>query len=279
MPADPPDIPGYTLGPIAGHGGRSTVYHATHAASGLPAAVKVLNRDAATDPRVLELFRRELRAGLAVRHAHLVRVTGGNAFTFPYFLVMEILAGESLRQRLARDGALDVFTATATARQVAAGLAALHAAGLVHADIKPENIRLTAPGRAKVVDLGFAHKPGDDRELHAAGHVMGTANYLAPELCTRPPADGFPADVFSLGVTFFEMLTGTLPYPHGSAEEVVRRHRKDAPAELRFHGHFPAKLCTLVGRLMARDPAARPRAAELVRELTSLQIGLLGRAA
>ena len=279
MPPVAPEIPGYIIGDIVGRGGRSVVYEAKHKFTGARAAVKVLTTDAATEPRVLRLFRRELRAGLAVHHAHLVRVTGGNGFGAPYFLVMELLGGESLRQRLARNGSLPVADAIATIRQVAAGLAALHAAGVVHADLKPENVRIAAPGKAKLVDLGFAHKIGEDRDLHEAGHVMGTANYLAPEMCSRPPQDDFPADVFALGVTLFEAMTGVLPYKSGTAEEVVRRHRQESPADLRKYGEFSPSVIQLVNRMLARDPATRPRAAELVRQFTTIQIGLMRRAA
>lgn len=279
MAPDAPDIPGYTLRQIVGRGGRSVVYEADDDATGDVVAVKVLTPRAAAEARTVRLLREELKAGLAVRHDHIVRVLGGNGFTRPYFLVMELLSGESLRQRLIRDGQLDPPTAVAVARQMASALAALHKAGYLHADVKPENIRLPGPGLAKLVDLGFVHRPGDHREIHAAGHVMGTANYLAPEMCDTRPQDGFPVDVFALGVTLFEALTGVLPYRSGSVAEVVWRHREEWPDDLRTYGEWPRGLPEVVARMLAYDPGERPSARGLVRELMGLQIGMLKRTA
>jgi serine/threonine protein kinase len=270
-----PVVPGYVLGRPIHRGHKATVYAAADAEFGTPVAVKVLT---AADPKTLRLFRRELRAGVTVRHANLVRVRGGNAFAPPYYLVMDYLPGESLRDRLDRDGRLDPAEAVSVARQVAAGLAALHAAGLVHADVKPENVRLTEQGRVKLVDLGFAHRPGEDAGLHAAGSVMGTPNYLAPELCARPPVDGYAADLFALGVTLFESLAGVLPYPNGSAAEVVRRHRLDPPAELRQHGRFPSGVVLVVKALLAADPGVRLSARAAAADLAAFRTGLLRRA-
>lgn len=279
MPPAPPDIPGYVLGPVAGRGGKSAVYAATDAEFGTPVAVKVLSPAAAADPKAVRLFRRELRAGAAVRHGNLVRVRGGNGAGPPYYLVMDLLTGESLREQIARDGPLPVSQAVAAGRQVAAALAALHGTGFIHSDVKPENVRLGGPGRVKLVDLGFAHRPGEDADLHAAGVVMGTANYLAPELCARPPVDGFAADVFSLGVTLFEALTGVLPYPTGTMAAVVRRHRDDPPTELREFGDFPPGVVRAVKGMLARDPADRTPARAAAAELSAVQISLLRRAA
>lgn len=274
----PPSIPGYALGRAVGRGGRSVVYAATDADTGSSVAIKVLNASEATDPRAVHLFRRELRAGTAVRHRHLVRVIGGNAYKPPYYLVMELLSGETLRQRISWDGRLDPLTALAAARQIASALAAVHEAGFVHADVKPENVRLTGRGGVKLVDLGFAHRPGEHADIHAAGNVMGTANYLAPELCSRPPTDGFDTDLFSLGVTLFEALTGALPYKTGTTAEVVRRHRDDDPADLREFGDFPLGVVRVVESLMARDPWERPSAKTAALILAGVQIGLTRRA-
>ena len=124
---------------------------------------------------------------------------------------MELLPGESLRARLRRDYQLDLPTTLWIARQTAEALAALHRAGFAHGDIKPDNIRLVNDGTAKLIDLGFAHRPGENASLLKEGLLMGTANYLAPELCAFDPAADESSDLFSFGATLFEMLSGRLP--------------------------------------------------------------------
>src|SRR5206468_8672558 len=144
----------------------------------------------------------------AVQHPHLVRLRYVHVLTPPYFLVMELLPGESLRRRLRRDYCLDASTSVWIVRQTAEALAALHRAGFVHGDVKPDNIRLVDDGTAKLIDLGFAHRPGENAALLRKGYLLGTANYLAPELCANDPFADETADLFSFGVTLYEMLTG-----------------------------------------------------------------------
>src|SRR5262249_19783581 len=157
-------------------------------------------------------------------HPHLVEILYAHVTRPPYFLVLELLPGESVRQRLQREYRIDVATALWIARQTAEALACLHRAGFVHSDVKPDNIHLVDNGTAKLLDLGFAHRPGENARLLEQGYVLGTANYLAPELCGFDPNADQSADVFSLGVALFEMLTGKLPYPRGSCEMTLRRH-------------------------------------------------------
>ncbi len=159
-------------------------------------------------------------------------------------------------------------------RQLAEALATLHAAGFIHGDVKPGNVMLPTAGRAVLVDLGFAHRPG---ELH---YVLGTPNYLAPELCVAPAQDTPAADIFALGVTLFESLTNALPYPDGSQTGVMRSHRDLDPDRLTDHrGDWPALLVEFVENLLVKDPTKRPTAKESVRRITELQIELLKRAA
>jgi serine/threonine protein kinase len=189
---------------------------------------------------------------------------------------MEWLPGESLRRRLRRDYRLDVATTVWIARQTAEALTTLHRAGFVHGDVKPDNIRLVDDGTAVLIDLGFAHRPGENASLLRQGYVLGTANYLAPELCNREPDADQSSDLFSLGVTLFEALTGQLPYPAGSLDQTMRRHGCDPPADIRRHaGPLPPALAALVGRLLAHRPADRPRAAAVVQQLVALEIANL----
>ena len=275
---DPPRIPGYTLDRLLGGGSLSLVYAGTDTATGKPVALKVFRQSAVRDPWAATFVRREYRAGLAVKSPHLIRVLGGNVLVQPWFLVLELLAGESARLRLTRGGVLPPPAVVAVGRQVASALAALHRAGFAHADVKPENVRLVSPGKAKLLDLGFAHKAGENQSMHDSGQILGTPNYVAPEMCVNPPQDGPRADVFALGVTLFELLAGTLPYPVEEVDDVLRRRATARPADLHRHGDFPPGVPEVVAKLMTRDPAKRPTAAQAAEELTALQIRLMKKA-
>ena len=134
--------------------------------------------------------------------------------------------------------------------------------------MKPENLHI-GPGRnATLLDLGFAHRPGEIVELLGTGFVLGTANYVVPELCDTPGSDGPAADVFSLGVTMFELLTGSLPYPEGGVSQMMEWHRDRQPDTLwAWQGAWPIGLSALVDSMLDRDPAKRPTAKDVVREM------------
>jgi eukaryotic-like serine/threonine-protein kinase len=262
--------PGYRFVRKLGGGSDARVFEAT-SPLGEPVVVKVLR---SADDDVIARFRRELAAGLAIRHPHLVRIDGGKTDGPPFYLVMERVPGDSLKKRVVTNGRMAVPVALGVARQLAEALALLHAAGFVHADVKPANVVVPTPGRAVLVDLGFAHRPG---ELDS---VLGTANYLAPELCVAPFRDGFAVDVYALGVTLFELLTGRLPYPEGSQSGVMRSHRDVEPDRLSDHrGVWPRSLEWFVEDLLTPDPDVRPTAKEVVRRIAELQIETLRRAA
>jgi serine/threonine protein kinase len=274
-----PSIPGYELLERLGGGPLTAVYAARDRATDAACAVKVLREDWDDRDTAVKLLQREARAGLGVRHPHLVRVTHAHVTHPPYFLVMDLLPGESLRRRLRRDYRLGVTDAVWVTRQTAEALAALHRAGFLHGDVKPDNLRLIGDGTAVLIDLGFAHRPGENAAFLRRGYVLGTANYLAPELCDLSAARAGPgSDLFSLGVTLFEMLTGRLPYPPGSLSQTVRRHHCDPPADIRRSvGRLPAALVALVGRLLARRPEDRPPARAVIRQLIELEIAALSR--
>src|ERR1019366_4595610 len=224
-----PKIPGYELLTCLGGGIITSVYSARACEDDFPCAIKVLRPDWEDQPVAVKLLQREARACLSVQHPHLVRVLDEHVMTPPHYLVMEYLSGESLRRRMRRDYSLPAPTAVWIARQTAEALAALHRKGFIHADIKPENIRLVHVGKAILLDLGFTHRPGENASFLEKGYILGTVNYLAPELCGQPPEDDARADIYSLGVTLFEMLAGQLPYPSGTPLETMHRHRTEDP--------------------------------------------------
>jgi serine/threonine protein kinase len=272
MRARPPRLPGFVLGPRLGGGPTCDVYSAVDEKRGRGWAVKVLRDEAARDPANLQLFRREAGVGLAVRHPHLVRVVRARVrSTEPFFAVMERVPGRSLRRVLRSRGWLPPPVVGKIARHVAGALAALHAADFVHGDVKPENLHLGPGRKTTLLDLGFAHRPGEIAKLLGAGYVLGTANYVAPELCETPGSDGPAADIFSLGVTLFELLTGKLPYPDGGISEMMEWHRDRRPESLwTWRGDWPIGMSELVDRMLSREPHQRPAAADVKREMRIL---------
>jgi serine/threonine protein kinase len=256
----------------------TSVFSARSEESDSPCAIKILREDWEDPETGIKLLQREARAGLSVRHRHLVRVNDAHVTAPPYFLVMDLLPGESLRRRLRRDFRLPISEAVWIIRQTTEALAALHSAGFLHGDLKPDNVRLIDDGTAVLIDLGFAHRPGENASFLRAGYVLGTANYLAPEQCDPLPTEDLSSDVFSLGVMFFELLTGRLPYPPGSLRQTFRRHRCDPPADIRRNvADLPAGLVTLIERMLAHRSDERPRATTVVQNLIKMEIASLKR--
>jgi serine/threonine protein kinase len=273
-----PKIPGYELLACLGGGPMTCVYSARDVVAETPCAVKLPRPTWEDRATAVKLLQREARAALAVRHPHLVPLRYAHVTAPPYFLVMDLLPGETLRRRLRRDYRLDVPTTIWIARQTADALSAIHRAGFLHGDVKPDNIRLVDDGTVRLIDLGFAHRPGENAAFLREGYVLGTANYLAPELCDFSAEADCSSDVFSLGVTLYEMLTGTLPYPAGSLGQTIRRHSCDPPIDIRRRTEaLPTELSELIQRLLARKPADRPLAAAVVQRLVAMEIEALAR--
>jgi serine/threonine protein kinase len=275
-----PRIPGYELLTPLGGGMLTSVYAARALDDDSSCAVKVLRPDWSEQPTAIKLLQREARACLAVRHPHLIALRRAHVTRPPYFLVMDMLPGESLRRRLRRDYRLAPATALWVVRQTAEALAGLHQEGFVHGDVKPDNVRILSEGNAMLLDLGFAHRPGENASFLQEGYVLGTVNYLAPELCGPSPSDDRASDVFSLGVMLFEMLTGQLPYPAGTIEQTLRRHESDPAANIRSYDlHLPPGIAELVNALLAHRPKDRPSAGRIVQDLIGLEITALRRKA
>lgn len=269
-----PETPGYDLLKYLGGGPLTCVYSARECATDEIRAVKAIRPDCPDETTAIKLMHREARAGLLVQHPNLIRLHYAHVTRAPYFLAMDLLPGDSLRERLRRVYHMEVSAAIWIARQVAEALTALHRARFIHGDVKPENIRLVDAGTAILIDLGFTHRPGEN-----VGIAMGTPDYMAPEVCAMCAGVDPSSDLFSLGVTLFEMLTGELPYPPGSQRETMRRHCSEPPADLRERSSrlLPPGLVMLVERLLALQPAERPRAASVVQQLIGLEIASLRR--
>jgi len=253
----------YVLAEVLGTGGMATVWRAHDQVLGREVAAKVLSPAYAADPGFLARFEREARHAAAVSHPRLVTVFDSGIDHGTPFLVMELVAGRTLRQVLDEAGALPAGQAVAVAAAVCEGLDAAHAAGLVHRDITPANIML-AGGEVKILDFGIARADGTKAGT-ATGTVLGTAAYLSPEQAAGQPA-GPRSDLYALGCVLFEMLTGGPPFTADSQVAVAYRqvHDDPGPPSARRPG-LPASLVQITARLLAKDPADRPTSAAAAR--------------
>lgn len=239
------------------HGGMATVYQAVDERLERVVAVKVIRPVHAGDSHFLRRFDREAKAIARLSHPNVVAVyDSGEHQGLPY-LVMEYVAGHTLRDELAQRGRLPIVEAVAVADAVLSAVAAAHRAGLVHRDVKPENVLINSDGAVKVADFGLAQAVEASSE-EVDGQLMATVAYVAPELVTEGRADP-RSDVYSAGIVLFEMLTGRVPYVGERTVDVAYQHvEQDAPPPSHYLPGIPAPLDALVVRATRRDPAARP---------------------
>jgi WD40 repeat protein len=253
-----------------GRGRFGVVYEAVDELDRL-VAVKVLKPELADDPRERTRFAQEAHKAAAVRHDHIVtvyRVGQAAGSALPY-LVMEFLAGETLAQRLRRLGVLPPREVAEVVRQVALGLAAAHARGLVHRDVKPSNILLEASsGRAKVTDFGLARAMEAGATASQSGVVVGTPVYMSPEQVTAPAKVDGRSDVYGLGVVLYEALTGERPF-RGLPHLVLQQAIHDEPRPPRkLNDVVPRDLETITLKCLAKEPVRRyASAGELAEDL------------
>lgn len=255
------------LGELLGEGGFGAVFRARDPFLERDVAIKVLDPSLALDATLEEQFLHEARTIAAVEHPHIVPLYSAESVGRLLFLVMRLLPGRSLEARIA-EGKLPAADAARIALECARALAAAHAVGVVHRDIKPANILLDANGHATVTDFGIAlvtSRPSRDRE----GAASGTPHYMSPEQALGEPVDG-RSDVYALGVVLYEMLIGSRPFSGRSATETIAQHiSAPVPDVSAREPQTPMALARLVGRMLSKDPAGRPTAAELVAELTA----------
>jgi hypothetical protein len=254
----------YVLLEVLGTGGMATVWRARDEVLGRDVAVKVLSPQYAADPGFLARFEREARHAARLSHRHVAAVFDSGVYQAMPFIVMELVAGPTLRQILDETGMLPAGEAVGIAAAVCEALEVAHTAGLVHRDIKPANIVLAAGGEVKVVDFGIARADGADGGTRTQA-VLGTAAYLSPEQASGQPA-GPQADLYSLGCVLFEMLTGTPPFSADTAVGLAYRqvHDDPGPPSARRPG-LPERLDQITARLLAKDPARRPHSAAAAR--------------
>ena len=285
-----------------GEGGMAQVYKAEHILMKRPVAMKIIaatpwsdpNRDdgghyeeavtpggpaAGCDqsgPGAIDRFHHEVQIAARLDHPNIVRAYDAAEARGRFFLIMEFVDGSDLSARVVREGPLPVAVACEIIRQAAAGLQYAHEHGLIHRDIKPSNLLVTKKGVVKILDLGLARLTGAiHRDLASspnasdASGLAGTPDYMAPETAQDHRCADIRSDLYSLGCTFYYLLTGQAPFPGGGWPEKLLRHQLDsAPSAVVLRPDVPEEIAGLLQRLMDKDPARRPQTpAELAAEL------------
>jgi serine/threonine-protein kinase len=259
---------GYTIEAAIGQGGMATVYRARRVADGQTAALKILREQFAADAEFVERFQREARAVASLTHPNMVQVFESGEADGVHFIAMEFVEGQDLKRRLRDlDGPLEIAEAVRIGVQVCEVLDYAHRRGIIHRDIKPQNILLTRDGGVKVTDFGIA------RALSAVtitqtGTVLGSVQYLSPE-AARGEATGRAADIYALAVVLFEMVTGTLPFEGDSPIAVALKHLHEVPPSPgELNPEVPPALEAVILRGMAKSPRHRyPTAGDLATDL------------
>ncbi len=273
----------YQVEGVLGTGGMGAVFEVSHRVTGKRFAVKWLLPSLAGEAEAVKRFIREAQVAGRVDHPNIVEVYDVGQEGSSSFMVMELLHGEPLSERISRAGKLDATEACELLIPVTRGLSAAHAAGIVHRDLKPDNIYLcrseTGKPVPKILDFGISKMSNVAGEVTAgitrAGVVMGTPHYMAPEQVRAKPVDA-RTDVYAMGVILYEMLSGEKPFPGDTYSDLVLRIMTETPIALTKHAPgMPVGLVRVCERAMARDPEARfASAAELGRALESFASGI-----
>jgi len=251
----------YRLDAQIGRGGMSTVYRAFDTVLERPVAIKLMNREIASDSDQLERFRREARSVARLNHPHIVTVIdageeasqdGSEPDVGAPYIVLEYVQGETLKELIRREGPLPITQAIAYAIEIARALGAAHERMIVHRDVKPQNVLIGEEGGAKITDFGIARTLTEEG-LTVAGRVLGTTDYVSPEQALGQPVTG-QSDLYSLGVVLYEMLTGQIPFSGETPVAVAMRHvREQVPDVQQLRPEVSAATASVVDRAVAKD--------------------------
>ena len=246
----------FELTELIGKGGMSSVYKAHDRLLDRVVAIKILHPHFTEDEEYVERFRREARSVAQLSHPGIVTVIDRGEDAGRQFIVFECVEGENLKQLLERTGALPVRDALELALQMARALSFAHGRGLVHRDVKPQNVLLNADGQAKMTDFGIAREI-DVQGVTITGTVLGTSEYIAPEQARGQQVDA-QTDVYSLGVVLYELLTGEVPYQGDNFVTVALRHvNEPVPNVLDLRPDVPPRVAFAAERAMAKSPSDR----------------------
>jgi eukaryotic-like serine/threonine-protein kinase len=247
----------YELEEVVGHGGMSTVYKALDSLLERNVVLKVLHQQYSEDEEFVERFKREARSVAQLQHPNIVTVIDRGEEGGRQYIVFEYIDGENLKELVVRKGRLDVRTTLEVGLEIARGLSFAHEHGLVHRDVKPQNVLLNGDGGAKVTDFGIARSLEVEHSMTQTGTVLGTSNYIAPEQANGRPVDA-QTDVYSLGIVLYEMLTGKVPFPGENFVAVAMKHiQEPSPSVLDSRGDVPLRVAEMIDRALEKDPEQR----------------------
>ncbi|HEX4188297.1 MAG TPA: protein kinase [Solirubrobacteraceae bacterium] len=253
----------YRLDAQIGRGGMSTVYRAFDVVLERPVAIKLMHREIAADSDQLERFRREARSVAQLNHPHIVTVIDAGEDSSsedgqprsPY-IVLEYVDGETLKDLIRREGPLEITQAIAYAIELARALGAAHERQIVHRDVKPQNVLISAEGGAKITDFGIARTLTEEG-LTMDGRVLGTTDYVSPEQALGQPVTG-QSDLYSLGIVLYEMLTGQVPFRGESPVAVAMKHvREDVPDVQTLRPELSTATAAVLDRAVSKDVSRR----------------------
>src|SRR2546425_2827757 len=251
----------YLLQSRIGSGGMATIYRARDLEMDRDVAVKMLREVYSTDPKFVKRFQREARAASALQHPNIVQVYDYGQTDGNYYIVMELVEGTDLRRYLKSRVVLDIDRAVIIAHDVALGLGAAHRRGIVHRDVKPQNVLVGRDGSIKLTDFGIAsvYKDINDERLTTTGMTLGTVQYYPPEQAQGDIVNP-AADVYSLGIVMYEMLTGRPPFDGDTPVTVAMQHIQDTPTPpSQLNPNIPLALEDIILRCLEKVPEMRFR--------------------
>jgi serine/threonine protein kinase len=260
----------YDLTDKVAEGGMGTVWKGRNRRTGDIVAVKVVPPHIASNPVYLKRFEQEYNATRALEHPNVVRALDFGRQDGVHYLVMEFVEGESLGQRLEREGKLTEADAVRIIAEVAQGLDRAHALGLIHRDVKPDNILLTPDGKVKLTDLGLVKDPDADQNLTRTGRGLGTPHFMAPEQFRNAKNADARCDIYSLAATLYMMVTGELPFQSaGPLDAWMKKVKNDIAPPVQLNREVSERADWAIRRAMSPDPAQRPGSCrEFVEDLT-----------
>jgi eukaryotic-like serine/threonine-protein kinase len=267
----------YVVERLLGRGGMAQVYLTHDKVLDRHVALKILREQYAEDEEFIQRFWREARSAASLSHSNIVSIYDqGRSEDGEYYIAMEYVPGGTLKERMRREGVFTPDAAVRVALQITDALSEAHEKGVIHRDIKPQNVLLSHKGDVKVTDFGIARAAASASSVATAtGAVLGTAAYMSPEQARGEPV-GPQSDLYSLGVVLYEMLTGTVPYEAESPIAQAMMHISEPPRSPRqVNRKVPEPLDALTLKLLAKDPEDRyPRAAALANDLERVRAGL-----
>lgn len=265
-PEDTRQIGDYVISRLLGTGGMGSVYLARHKSTGRDVALKVLGDNQSNDPDLLRRFQLEGEVASGLNHANLVEVLETGTSDGTHFIAQEFVDGADLGHLIAQHGALPLKRTVSIIQQVSEALAFLHRRNIIHRDIKPSNLLVSRDGNLKLADMGVARSldaDSDSGQVTQVGNVVGTVDYIAPEQIDDSHSADARSDIYSLGCAWYEMLTGSPPFPEGSLTDKINAHATQPPPDPReLKSGIPEAVVAVLERMMAKSPAQRHQSIE-----------------